>query len=101
MHRSGNPAIAPRAGGIPYTKAPSAGGTSDLIAPEFPEGIALRYSGVDQRKQWFSAVGTNDIRLSNKPQTMLSGVPTVLTMSFSHPAPGIPQSDPFGEFAGL
>ena len=65
MHRSGKPAIAPSAKGIPYTKAPSAGGTSDLIAPEFPEGIALRYSGVDQREQCVSALGTNDSRVAN------------------------------------
>ena len=59
------------------------------------------HSGVGQHKQWFSAVGTNDSLLSNKPQALFSDVPTVLTMSLSHPAPGIPQSDPFGEFAGL
>ena len=37
---------------------PSTGGTSDLIAPEF-------YSGVDQRKQCVSAVGTGDSRVVN------------------------------------
>ena len=70
----------PSARDIPYIIAPSAGGTSDLIAPEFPEGIALRYSGLDQWKQLFSAIGMDDSRLSNEPQALLSGVPTELTM---------------------
>ena len=79
----------PNGGDIPYIIAPSTGGTSDLIAPEFPEGIALRHSGVWSDKEIVSTVGPIDKRVWGLFDNCESFVPTALNHCFIWVYPGM------------
>ena len=66
----------------------------DFIGPEFIPG-----DGCD--KDIVSTVGTPDNRAWGLFDNRESFVPTALNHCFTLVYPGMPQSDPFGEFAGL